>query len=161
MTGPNLDWGYTSASAVTEDSNFYTYTKYLTKLTNWGDMPAVEYGFAYCDASCGEFRATTVNYEQLKSELARIKPVEILAAGTKQKLLPFQIVPEETVDLPEEITDEAPVQEEPAQEAQEEAPAKEEPAQEAPAQAQGHGLQYGGNLHRVEFPRAEEGPVPL
>ena len=32
-------------------------------------------------------------------------------------------------DLPEEITDEAPVQEAPAQEAQEEAPAKEEPAQ--------------------------------
>lgn len=32
-------------------------------------------------------------------------------------------------DLPEEITDEAPVQEAPIQEAQEEAPAKEEPAQ--------------------------------
>ena len=34
-------------------------------------------------------------------------------------------------DLPEEITDEAPVQEAPVQEAQEEAPAKEEPAKEA------------------------------
>lgn len=39
-------------------------------------------------------------------------------------------------DLPEEITDEAPVQEAPVQEAQEEAPAKEEPAQEETAQAQ-------------------------
>ena len=62
------------------------------------------YGFAYCDASCGEFKATTVNYSQLKSELARIKPVEILAAGTKQKILPFQIVPEEKIDLPSELT---------------------------------------------------------
>ena len=62
------------------------------------------YGFAYCDASCGEFKATTVNYSQLKSELARTKPVEILAAGTKQKILPFQIVPEEKIDLPSELT---------------------------------------------------------
>lgn len=38
-------------------------------------------------------------------------------------------------DLPEEITDEAPVQEEPAQEAQEE-PAKEEPAQEDQEEAE-------------------------
>lgn len=67
------------------------------------DEKTEKYGFAYCDASCGEFKATTVNYEQLKSELARIKPVEILAAGTKQKLLPFQIVPEEKIDLPSEL----------------------------------------------------------
>ena len=39
-------------------------------------------------------------------------------------------------DLPEEITDEAPVQEAPAQEVQEEAPAKEEPAQEAQEEAE-------------------------
>ena len=36
-------------------------------------------------------------------ELARIQPVEIVAPAKKMKLQPFQIVPEETVDLPEEI----------------------------------------------------------
>ncbi|MBQ3495529.1 MAG: preprotein translocase subunit YajC [Clostridia bacterium] len=39
-------------------------------------------------------------------------------------------------DLPEEITDEAPVQEAPIQEAKEEAPAKEEPAKESKEEAE-------------------------
>ena len=38
------------------------------------------------------------------TELARIQPSEIVAPAKKLKLEPFQIVPEETVDLPEEIT---------------------------------------------------------
>ena len=61
------------------------------------------WGFAYTDISTGEFKVTQVNYETLLTELARIQPSEVIAAPKKLKLEPFQIVPEETVDLPEEI----------------------------------------------------------
>ncbi len=39
----------------------------------------------------------------LMSELARLQPSEIIAPSVAQKVLPFQIVPEEKIDLPEEI----------------------------------------------------------
>ena len=61
------------------------------------------WGFAYTDISTGEFKATQLNYETLLTELARIKPSEVISAAKKLKLEPFQIVPEETVDLPDEI----------------------------------------------------------
>ena len=41
--------------------------------------------------------------EEIVSELARIKPAEVLGPIKKEKVLPFQIVPEEKIDLPEEI----------------------------------------------------------
>ena len=63
-----------------------------------------KWGFAYTDISTGEFKATQLNYETLLTELARIQPSEIIAQAKKLKLEPFQIVPEETVDLPDEIT---------------------------------------------------------
>ena len=63
-----------------------------------------KWGFAYTDISTGEFKATQLNYETLLTELARIQPSEVVAKAKKMKLQPFQIVPEETVDLPEEIT---------------------------------------------------------
>ena len=63
-----------------------------------------KWGFAYTDISTGEFKAATLSYENLITELARIQPVEVVAPTKKLKLEPFQIVPEETVDLPEEIT---------------------------------------------------------
>ena len=63
-----------------------------------------KWGFAYTDISTSEFKATQLNYETLLTELARIQPVEVIAQAKKLKLEPFQIVPEETVDLPEEIT---------------------------------------------------------
>lgn len=62
-----------------------------------------KWGFAYTDISTGEFKATSLNYETLLTELARIQPAEIVAKAKKMKLQPFQIVPEETVDLPDEI----------------------------------------------------------
>ena len=62
------------------------------------------WGFAYTDISTGEFKVTQLDYETLLTELARIQPSEIIASAKKQKLQPFQIVPEEVVDLPEEIT---------------------------------------------------------
>ena len=63
-----------------------------------------KWGFAYTDISTGEFKAATLNYDAVLTELARIQPSEIVAPTKKLKLEPFQIVPEETVDLPEEIT---------------------------------------------------------
>ncbi len=62
-----------------------------------------KWGFAYTDISTGEFKATQLNYDTLLTELARIQPSEIIAQAKKLKLEPFQIVPEETADLPDEI----------------------------------------------------------
>ena len=62
-----------------------------------------KWGFAYTDISTGEFKAATLSYETLITELARIRPVEIIAPIKKLKLEAFQIVPEEVVELPEEI----------------------------------------------------------
>lgn len=62
------------------------------------------FGLAYTDISTGEFKVTKGSLEEILSELARIKPAEILTPIKKQKILPFQIVPEEKIDLPEEIT---------------------------------------------------------
>ena len=62
------------------------------------------YGFAYTDISTGEFKVTQAPYNLIISELARIKPSEIIAPAAQQKVLPFQIVPELKADLPEEIT---------------------------------------------------------
>ena len=63
-----------------------------------------KYGFAYTDISTGEFKTATLDYDSIKTELARIQPAEIVAPIKKLKLEPFQIVPEEVVDLPDEIT---------------------------------------------------------
>ena len=62
------------------------------------------FGLAYTDISTGEFKVTQTSFNQLISELARIKPSEIVVPKLTQKVLPFQIVPDEKIDLPEEIT---------------------------------------------------------
>lgn len=61
------------------------------------------YGFAYADVSTGEFRVTQAPLNMIVGELARIRPVEIVAPAVNQKVLPFQIVPEQKIDLPEDI----------------------------------------------------------
>ena len=61
------------------------------------------YGFAYADISTGEFKVTQAPLELLMSELARISPSEIVAPSIRGEIKPFQIVPEEKVDLPEGI----------------------------------------------------------
>lgn len=61
------------------------------------------YGFAYTDISTGEFKATQATLNLILSELARITPTEIIAPAKAAKIMPFQIVPEETIDLPDEI----------------------------------------------------------
>ena len=61
------------------------------------------YGFAYTDISTGEFKTTQASLNMIKAELARLQPSEIIAPSLAQKIMPFQIVPEEKIDLPDEI----------------------------------------------------------
>ena len=61
------------------------------------------YGFAYSDISTGEFKVTQAPLSLLMSELARLQPAEIVAPALRGEIKPFQIVPEEKVDLPEGI----------------------------------------------------------
>lgn len=63
-----------------------------------------KWGFAYTDISTGEFKSAALSYDAILTELARLQPSEIIAPAKKLKLEPFQIVPEETVNLPDEIT---------------------------------------------------------
>ena len=75
---------------------------YLAALMNIKDD---EYALAYTDITTGEFKACKGYINLIISELARISPSEIIAPAKPQKILPFQIVPEEVIDLPKEITD--------------------------------------------------------
>ena len=84
---------------LNQNSNNYICALYSEKI---GKQEV--WGFAYTDISTGEFKTTQTDYETILSELARIQPSEIVAKAKKMQLRPFQIVPEETVDLPEEIT---------------------------------------------------------
>lgn len=65
------------------------------------DTKSEMYGFAYADISTGEFNVTQAPIELIKSELARISPSEIVAPAIKEEIKPFQIVPDEKIDLPE------------------------------------------------------------
>ena len=62
------------------------------------------YGFAYSDISTGEFKVTQAPLNMILTELARIKPVEVIGPSVQAKAMPFQIVPDEKLNLPEEIT---------------------------------------------------------
>ena len=62
------------------------------------------WGFSYTDISTGEFKVTQAPYELILAELTRISPAEVVGPSVKQKIMPFQIVPDEKIDLPEEIT---------------------------------------------------------
>ena len=84
---------------LNQNSNNYMCAIYKSK-----EGKDEKWGFAYTDISTGEFKATQLDYATLLTELARVQPAEIIAQAKKMKLQPFQIVPEETVDLPEEIT---------------------------------------------------------
>ena len=41
-------WGYASSSTVSTTSNYYTYTQYLIKVKQFGELSATQYGFAQC-----------------------------------------------------------------------------------------------------------------
>lgn len=61
------------------------------------------FGFAYSDVSTGEFKVTQAPVNLIISELARIKPSEIIGPSIAQKAMPFQIVPDEKLNLPDEV----------------------------------------------------------
>ena len=61
------------------------------------------WGFSYADISTGEFKVTQSSYELILAELARIAPTEVIGPSKKQDIQPFQIVPEEKIDLPDDI----------------------------------------------------------
>lgn len=62
------------------------------------------WGFSYADISTGEFKVTQAPFKSILSELVRISPAEIIGPSVKQEIKPFQIVPDEKIDLPDEIT---------------------------------------------------------
>ena len=42
------NWGYASEWSISTSSNYYTYTQYLTKVKQFGELSATQYGFAKC-----------------------------------------------------------------------------------------------------------------
>lgn len=62
------------------------------------------FGFAYTDISTGEFKTTQAPLDLIMAELARLNPAEIIAPSIREEIKPFQIVPDEKIDLPENIT---------------------------------------------------------
>ena len=87
----------TESNLLNQNSNNYICAIYKD---NKKDL----YGFAYTDISTGEFKTTQAPLNLIMAELARLNPSEIVAPSLKQDIKPFQIVPDEVVDLPEEIT---------------------------------------------------------
>lgn len=91
-----------TAGTLTEDNLLKSNSNnYLTAV--FEDKKSGKWGLAYVDISTGEFKVTQTAYSQVLSELARIKPSEIIAPSVTQSLLPFQIVREQKADLPDEI----------------------------------------------------------
>ena len=92
-----------TAGTLTDDNLLVSNSNnYLASI--WEDEKTGLFGFAYTDISTGEFKCTQTNLNQLTAELSRISPSEILALGIPQKLKPFQVVPEEKINLPNCIT---------------------------------------------------------
>ena len=92
-----------TAGTITE-SNFLKQNtnNYICAL--YKDEKTEVYGFAYTDISTGEFKTTQASLELIMAELARLNPVEIVAPSIRQEIKPFQIVPDEKINLPENIT---------------------------------------------------------
>lgn len=87
----------TESNLLEKNSNNYICAIFKDKKGN--DL----YGFSYADISTGEFKTTQAPLSMILSELARLQPSEVIAPSVAQKIMPFQIVPEEKIDLPNEI----------------------------------------------------------
>ncbi len=87
----------TESNLLQQNSNNYICALYKDEKTD-------TYGFAYTDISTGEFKTTQAPLNLIMAELARLNPSEIVAPSQKQDIKPFQIVPDEVIDLPDEIT---------------------------------------------------------
>ena len=68
------------------------------------DIKSDIYGFSYADISTGEFKVTQAPLNLILAELTRINPAEVIGPAIRGEIKPFQIVPEEKLDLPEQIT---------------------------------------------------------
>lgn len=86
----------TESNLLQTNSNNYICALYKSKNEDL-------YGFSYADISTGEFKTTQAPLSMIVSELARLQPSEVIAPSVAQKVMPFQIVPEEKIDLPDEI----------------------------------------------------------
>lgn len=90
----------TESNLLKQNSNNYICAIFQDKKgANGSDL----FGFSYADISTGEFKTTQASLSMILSELARLQPSEIIAPSIAQKVMPFQIVPEEKIDLPDEI----------------------------------------------------------
>ena len=90
-------------SGTLTESDFLKQNKNNYIAAMFKDEKSDIYGFAYSDISTGEFKVTQAPLNLLISELARLQPAEIVAPAIRGEIKPFQIVPEEKVDLPEGI----------------------------------------------------------
>lgn len=87
----------TESNLLKQNSNNYICAIYK-------DEKSDLFGFSYTDISTGEFKTTQAPLNMIMAELARLNPSEIVAPSLKQDIKPFQIVPDEVINLPEEIT---------------------------------------------------------
>ncbi len=87
----------TESNLLQQNSNNYLCAIYK-------DEKSDLYGFSYTDISTGEFKTTQASLNLIMAELARLNPSEVVAPSLKQNIKPFQIVPDEVVNLPDEIT---------------------------------------------------------
>lgn len=87
----------TESNLLNQNSNNYICAIYK-------DEKSGLFGFSYTDISTGEFKTTQAPLNMIMAELARLNPSEIVAPSLKQDIKPFQIVPDEVIDLPDEIT---------------------------------------------------------
>lgn len=87
----------TESNLLNQNSNNYICAIYK-------DEKSEIFGFSYTDISTGEFKVTQAPLNLIMAELARLNPAEIVAPSLKQDIKPFQIVPDEVVNLPDVIT---------------------------------------------------------
>ena len=87
----------TESNLLKQNSNNYICAIYKDEKTDL-------FGFSYTDISTGEFKTTQAPLNLIMEELARLNPSEIVAPSLKQDIKPFQIVPDEVINLPDEIT---------------------------------------------------------
>lgn len=87
----------TESNLLKQNSNNYICAIYK-------DEKSGLFGFAYTDISTGEFKVTQASLNLVMAELARLNPSEVVAPSLKQDIKPFQIVPDEVINLPDEVT---------------------------------------------------------
>lgn len=92
-----------TAGTITE-SNFLEKNSNNYICAVFKDEKSDNYGFAYTDISTGEFKTTQASQDLIVAELARLKPAEVVGPSVRAEIKPFQIVPDEKLNLPDIIT---------------------------------------------------------